>query len=148
MSSELKVYNRFGELSLHLRLSVDNGPDLRIIDGTPDMRAAISSLRGVDFDRTVAKNNELLRFVADWGSADYLSVLGRYFVENFGWSTKIVETQPSTASRLVASSNLVDYKGPMSVAFPVENTVLVANVTEDRADLLPTAPTCAYAATP
>src|SRR5580698_1894619 len=98
MPSELKVYNRFGEVSLHLRLSLDNVTDLRIIDGTPDMRAAIASLQGVDFDRTVAKDDELLRFAADWGSADYLTVLGRYFVENFGWSTKIVETQPSTAS--------------------------------------------------
>jgi hypothetical protein len=92
MISELKVYNKFGELNLHVRLSLGNAADLLILDGTPEMRAAISMLRGADFDRTIAKSNEVVRFEAEWGSADYLAVLSRYLVENYGWSTKMVET--------------------------------------------------------
>jgi hypothetical protein len=107
VSSELKVYNRFDELTLHLRLSLGASPELLTVDGTPEMRAAIANLKGNDFDRTVVKGNELIRLTADWGSGEYLSVLGRYFVLNFGWSTKIVETaQPSTSVNFAASGNL------------------------------------------
>jgi hypothetical protein len=141
MASELKVYNRFGELTLHLRLSLDKRPELSTVDGTPEMRTAIASLRGSDFDRTVVKGNEHVRLMADWGSPEYLNVLGRYFVTNFGWSTKIVEAaQPSTSVCFAASGNytpLVEYG--IRSARPVDNAILVANFREDRPDFQPTA---------
>jgi hypothetical protein len=140
MASELKVYNRFGELTLHLRLSLENGPEMFTVDGTPEMRAAIASLKGIDFDRTVVKSNELLRLTANWGSPGYLNTLGRYFVTNFGWTTKIVQAEePSTAVYLTASGNSAPpiYYGIPS-ARPAASTIVMVNINEDSPDFQPT----------
>jgi|SRR5208282_365297 hypothetical protein len=142
MASELKVYNRFDELTLHVRLSLDNVPELQTIDGTPEMRAAIASLRGTDFDRMVLKGKELQRLTANWGSPGYLNVLARYFVMNFGWRTTIVETEkPSTAVLLTASGNSAPpvYYG-VSPERPAAYTMLMrVNINKDSPDFQPTA---------
>jgi hypothetical protein len=141
MASDLKVYNRFDELTLHVRLSLDDGPELYTVDGTPEMRTAIASLKGVDFDRTVVKNNEHLRFTADWGSPGYLTALGRYFVTNFGWRTKIVETEePSARVGFIASGNFAPqvYYSEVTSVRAVASTMVMVNINEDRPDWQPT----------
>lgn len=97
MVNELKVYNSFGELTLHLRQLLSPNADLLTIDGTEDMRAAVAELRGSDFDRTIAKDSELIRLTANWGSAEFLPVLARYFGMNFGWRTQTIETDESVS---------------------------------------------------
>jgi hypothetical protein len=136
MSSELKVYNRFGELTLHVRLSSGDVPELRTVDGTPEMRAAIASLKGIDFDRVVVKDKEHYRLTANWGSPGYLSVLARYFVTNFGWKTKIIETgEPSTRACLSASGNFPAFVYcKITSEFATGNTMMIVNVNEDSPD--------------
>jgi hypothetical protein len=141
MTSELKVYNSFGELTLHLRASSENGPQISTVDGTPEMRSAITSLRGTDFDRTVVKSNELSRLTANWGSPAYLSTLGRYFVANFGWRTKLVETEESSASLYSMASGT--FASPIyyyctASGSPAANTMVTVNISEDRPDTEPT----------
>ena len=116
MVNELKVYNCFGELTLHLRHSLGQNAELLTIDGTDDMQAAVAELRGNDFDRTIAKGGELVRLTASWGSEQYLPVLARYFGMNFGWRTQTIQTkeqasparEPSEAllTRLVSLSSV------------------------------------------
>jgi hypothetical protein len=93
MASELKVYNQFRELILHIRLTSGDTPELLTIDATDEMRSAISSLIGQDFDRTVGGVRDLMRFSARWGAPEYARVLADYFANNFGWSTSLVETE-------------------------------------------------------
>ncbi|HYM78370.1 MAG TPA: hypothetical protein VE377_20520 [Candidatus Dormibacteraeota bacterium] len=93
MVNELKVYNRFGELTLHLRHSLGPAPELITIDATEDMRAAVAELRGNDFDRTIAKAGELVRLTADWTSSQFLPVLAQYLAMNFGWRTQTIEVK-------------------------------------------------------
>ena len=93
MVNELKVYNRFGELTLHLRHSLGVARELIIVDATEDMRAAVAGFKGSDFDRTIAKGSELIRLTADWGSPQYLSVLAQYLGMNFGWKTQTIEVE-------------------------------------------------------
>jgi hypothetical protein len=98
MASELRVFNQFREVILHIRLTSANVPELLTISATEDMRSAVSSLIGQDFDRTVGKGNELIRFTAKWGTPEYARVMADYFQNNFGWSTFLAETeQPSSA---------------------------------------------------
>ncbi|HET7890448.1 MAG TPA: hypothetical protein VFL34_02945 [Candidatus Sulfotelmatobacter sp.] len=139
MASELKVYNRFGELTLHVRLSVENGPELTTIDGTREMRAAIAGFKGSDFDRTVIKENELHRLTSNWGSPAYLNVLGRYFVANFGWDTTIVEAdESSTASTwTTASGNVFSYGVVLQPR--LTNTVVTVNINADSPEFRATA---------
>ncbi len=90
MSRELKVYNRFDELIAHLRLVPGYPVPLQIVDGTPELRAAVRALAGYDFDRTVVVANHHRRFTAAWGTPEYLDALAGYWSSNFGWRTKII----------------------------------------------------------
>jgi hypothetical protein len=143
MVSELKVYNRFDELTLHVRLALDQGlPKLLVVDGTPEMQAAVISLKGIDFDRTVVKDNAHLRFTANWGSAEYLNVLARYFVANFGWRTKIVEAEGlSTEVYVTASGNFAPVYFGVPVGRPASNTWLSVNINENFPESQPRAET-------
>ena len=47
-----------------------------------------------DFDETVVHENQRQRFQARWGTPEYLDVLGAYWSSNYGWQTRIVETEP------------------------------------------------------
>ena len=154
MVSELKVYNRFNELTLHLRHSLDGKPELLIIDGTPEMQSAVAHWQGTDFDRTVAKGHDLIRLVANWDSAEYLIVLGRYLKMNFGWKTRIVQTQNCTAEHAATSGNIFgvgsvfghtlspQYPSGMSSAGWISasqsrsggSTIVIANITEDGSE--------------
>lgn len=92
MSRQLKVYNRFKELILHLRYVPGDPLPLQIEDGTPDMQAAVRSLASRDFDQTVVVGNRRLRFEARWGTPEYLDALANYWSTNFGWQTRMVDT--------------------------------------------------------
>lgn len=135
MINELKVYNRFGELTLHLRQLIDRGSELLTIDGTENMRAAIAELRGSDFDRTIAKGRELVRLTSEWGNPEYLGVLARYFVMNFGWKTQTIETNSVSASP--AGAHLALTSSPQSRS-GTGNIVVITKVTEDHPDYQPT----------
>jgi hypothetical protein len=91
MISELKVYSKTGELILHIRYAPDELFPLQIVDGTTDMKGSVLNVSGHDFDRTVFKNRQPLRFVARWGSSDYVHALAGYWAANFGWPTKVTE---------------------------------------------------------
>jgi hypothetical protein len=135
MVNELKVYNRFGELTLHLRHSLGPNPELLTIDGTEDMRAAVAQLKGNDFDRTIAKGNELVRLTADWGSPQYLSILAQYLGMNFGWRTQIIETE-QRASMIYKPAEVTDVSRNDPFSRYSGNTMLViTNVSEYRPDL-------------
>jgi len=132
MTSELKVYNQFREVILHIRVASGDEAGFYTIDATDEMKAAISNIRGLDFDRTVGKGNELLRFTAKWGSPEYAQVLARYLVNNFGWTTKLVETQqPSVANSLAASGSYLCYYVGTSRSLPEASYSLVAKVTTE-----------------
>jgi len=97
MASELKVRNQFREVILQIRLTSGDVPELLTITATEEMRSAVSSLTGLDFDRTVGSGTKMRRYRARWGSEEYAQVLAEYFQHNFGWSTSLVETeQPSS----------------------------------------------------
>ena len=91
ISRELKVYNRFEELILHLRFVPGDPLPLRIEDGTQELRNAVRSLVGHDFDQTVVIEKQRRRFQATWGSPEYLDALAGYWSSNFGWRTRLVE---------------------------------------------------------
>jgi len=138
MTSELKVYNQFREVILHIRLASGDEAGFYTIDATDEMKAAISNLKGLDFDRTVGRGNELLRFTAKWGSPEYARVLARYLVNNFGWTTKLVETQgPSLVNSLAASGSYFCYYVGTSPSLPEAGYSLVAEVTTEDPDRHP-----------
>jgi hypothetical protein len=95
MSRELKIYNQFDELILHVEHAPNAIPSLRIIDGTPELRSAIRSLAGHPFERLALLDGQMSRFEAEWGDADFLNVVASYWRANFGWRTKIVEKAPA-----------------------------------------------------
>jgi hypothetical protein len=95
MTRELKVYNQFDELILHLEFVSDHPLPLQIVDGTPELRSAVRSLLGRDFDRTVVVGSQQRRFAAKWGSPDYVDALAGYWSSNFGWRTRIVDQSVS-----------------------------------------------------
>ncbi|MFZ0419915.1 MAG: hypothetical protein WAM04_17580 [Candidatus Sulfotelmatobacter sp.] len=99
MTSELKVYNQFREMILHIRLTYGDAPELLTIDATEEMRSAAHGLIGRDFDRTIGKGGDLLRLTARWGDPDYAQVLAEYFSNNFGWSTWLIEREQPLSAR-------------------------------------------------
>jgi len=113
MSNELKVYNQFSEMILHIRLApADDPTGIYTVDATDEMRVAVANLKGRDFDRMVGKGNELIRFAAKWGSPEYAEVLARYFVTNFGWRTALIETaQPLAANSFATSGSFLSCLG-------------------------------------
>jgi hypothetical protein len=111
MSNELKVYNEFGEVILNVRAS-GSGASLLTVDATDEMQTAINEINGRDLDITIHKGAEELKFTAKWGSPEFLQVLARYLVDNFGWKTKVIETLPSPTSTVSASGSFVSYPGP------------------------------------
>lgn len=111
MSRELKVYNRFDEMILHLQFVYGDSSPLQIIDGTPEMQAAVRALAGQDFDLTVVVNNQHQQFTAKWGSPEYIDTLAGYWSSNFGWRTRTIDNAASIYSlRLtnMVASNLID----------------------------------------
>jgi hypothetical protein len=94
MNRELKIYNRFDELILHLKFIPNDSLPLQIEDGTPELREAVRSLSGKDFDQTVVVEKERRRFFAEWGTPEYLDALAGYWSTNFGWQSSIVEAAP------------------------------------------------------
>jgi|HubBroStandDraft_2_1064218.scaffolds.fasta_scaffold147634_2 hypothetical protein len=99
MVSELEVRNQFREVILHISLTSGDVPALLTISATDEMRSAVASLIGEDFDRTIGNGNRLQRFTARWGTPEYPRVLAEYFGNNFGWSTSLVETEhPSSVA--------------------------------------------------
>ena len=92
MSRQLKVYNRFGEMILHLRFVPGDILPIRVEDGTTEFRAAVRGLSGRDFEETVVVGKQRRRFEAKWGTPEYLDALAGYWSSNFGWQTRIVET--------------------------------------------------------
>lgn len=133
MPNELKVYNEFGEVILNLRVSSGEKPTLLTIDATDEMQRAINQLNGRDLDITIRKGTEDLRFTAKWGSPEFVQVLARYLVNNFGWKTKVVETQmPSATNTVSASGGFVTYSGPASNgSFPGPAQRVFASLTID-----------------
>ena len=93
MSKELKVYNRFGELILYLRFVPGCFFPLQVVLGSWELREAVNSLRGHDFDRTVVVDGQHRRFVATWASCEYLDALAGYWESNFRWRTEIKTTE-------------------------------------------------------
>lgn len=132
MVNVLKVYNCFGELTLHLRHSLGQNPELLTVDGTDDMRAAVAELRGNDFDRTIAKGGELVRLTARWGSQQYLPVLARYFGMNFGWRTQTIQTKEHASLVREPSEALLTQQLVSGNA-----TIVFTNVSEYRPDSEP-----------
>lgn len=94
MNRQLKVYNRFAELILNVRFVLGDPLPIQIEDGTPELQKAVRSLIGHDFDETVVHENQRQRFQARWGTPEYLDALGAYWSSNYGWQTRIVETEP------------------------------------------------------
>jgi len=110
MSRELKVYNEFGEVILNLRASSGVSPTLLTVDATKEMEKVVNELKGRDLDITIHKGAEEIKFTAKWGSPEFLRVLARYLVDNFGWKTKLTETSlPALANTTSASGSLVSY---------------------------------------
>jgi hypothetical protein len=100
---------------LNLRLAPDGSPRLLTIDATDEMQEAVKHLQGRDLDVTVQKGAEQLRFTARWGSPEFLQVLARYLVNNFGWKTKISETQLLSATNTTSGSgSFVAYSGTVN----------------------------------
>jgi hypothetical protein len=89
MAEELKVYNQFNELILHLRLAPRRPFPLQVVQGTRELREAIRALYGQDFDQTVIVAGQHQRFIASWGSPEYLGALAGYWKNNFQWRTEI-----------------------------------------------------------
>ena len=111
MRRQLKVYNSFGELILHLEL-VDGDPQpLQILDGTPHMRAAVRSLFGQDFDLAVPLKNQPVHLFARWGTPEYIDALAQYWSANFGWRTKILSTVTTLESISARALHQHDYVG-------------------------------------
>lgn len=98
---ELKVYNRFDELILHLEYVPHDAEPMRIVEATPELREALRTLARNDFDRTVAIKRQLQRFTANWRSAKYLEVLADYLAANFKWTTKLLD-KPETQTLRVS----------------------------------------------
>jgi len=140
MASELKVYNQFREVILHVRFTSGDMPELLMIDGTDEMRLAMRSLVGQDFERNVAKGGEVLRFSAAWGSPEFGRVLAGYFSTNYSWSTKIIETeqplQANTSSGAACYSLLLHFldRAQANTSVHVWN---IANLTTDDPRLRP-----------
>lgn len=101
MTSELTVYGQLGEVILHARYAPQRLLPIEIVDGTPEMRAAVRSVLGRDFDRTVFVDRQPQRFAASWGSPEYLRALAGYWSANFGWQTKITDVADGWSSFLV-----------------------------------------------
>jgi len=95
MPLQLKVYNEFDELLLHVEHVQGDSSPLRIYEGTANLRHAVKSLEGYDFERSAIVAGELRQFSAKWDSPDFLAALGGYWSSNFGWRTKLTETAPS-----------------------------------------------------
>lgn len=89
MTKELRVYNRFGELILYLRLAPGHFFPLQVVLGSWELREAVNSLRGHDFDRTVFVDGQHRRFTARWATPEYLDALAGYWESNFRWRTEI-----------------------------------------------------------
>lgn len=89
MTKELRVYNRFGELILYLRLIPGHFLPLQVVLGSWELREAVNSLRGHDFDRTVFVDGQHRRFTARWATPEYLDALAGYWESNFRWRTEI-----------------------------------------------------------
>src|SRR5215470_14487647 len=96
MSRELKVYNEFGELILHVEHR-QGDPCLRIIDGTREMSQAIRLLHGRDFERAAIVDGQLCDFRAAWDDPEFLDAVGGFWTANFGWRTRIVQKAPKIA---------------------------------------------------
>ncbi|MGC2154555.1 MAG: hypothetical protein WA618_21130 [Terriglobales bacterium] len=119
MPNELKAYNEFGEMILHLRFPSGGNPGMLTIDATKEMQTAINGLRDRDLDVVVQKGSEQLRFSAKWGSAEFAQVLAGYLVNNFGWTTKVLETHiPSLTNAVSASGTSITFSGSFGNAFP------------------------------
>jgi hypothetical protein len=88
MTKELKVYNRFNELILYLRLAPEHLFPLQVVLGSRELRQAVRGLYGQDFDRTVVVDGQHRRFVASWASSEYLDALAGYWESNFRWRTE------------------------------------------------------------
>jgi hypothetical protein len=97
MPRQLRVYNQFEELILQLEHVPGDPSPVRILEGTKELKSAIRSLEGIDFDRTAIVRGELRHFAAKWDSPDFLDALSGYWSSNFGWRTKLTETAPSFA---------------------------------------------------
>ena len=95
MSRNLKVYNSFGELILHLDFVLGDRLPLQAQDGTPEMLALVRALTGRDFDLSVSVGNQQRRFEAKWGTPEYLDALAGYLKSNFSWRTKIIDSTSS-----------------------------------------------------
>lgn len=110
MVSELEVRNQFREVILHISLTSGSVPKLLTISATDEMRSAVASLIGEDFDRTVGNGDKLQRFTARWGTPEYARVLAEYFGNNFGWSTSLVETEQPSSTQVEAGYYQAQWK--------------------------------------
>lgn len=90
MLSELKVYTSTQELILHVRYAPEELFPIQIVDGTPEMQAAMLGLAGHDFERVVIKNRQLYRFAAKWRSQGYIQTLASYWATNYEWRTAVM----------------------------------------------------------
>jgi hypothetical protein len=91
MSKELKVYNQFQELILHVEYVRDRGPVLRVIDGTPELRRSIKLLEGQPFERAILIDGQLREYRSSWGDKDFLDCVAGYWSANFGWRVRLLE---------------------------------------------------------
>lgn len=108
MIRELSVQNGFRETILRLEYTPSDPLTIRVLQGTPEMREAVRSLEGHDFDRTVVIDRRDERFSARWGDVNYLDALAGYWRANFGWRTEIVESFAAWGSLKPALPHYVD----------------------------------------
>ncbi|HTV59605.1 MAG TPA: hypothetical protein VMJ93_12110 [Verrucomicrobiae bacterium] len=103
MTKNLKVYNQFDELILHVEHTPGENPSLTILDGTAELTAAIRLLSGYDFDRPALANGQMCRFSAGWDEEGFLDAIGGYWAATYSWKTRIVEKAPHLTT--VVSTN-------------------------------------------
>lgn len=112
MSKQLKVYNRFNELTLYLEFTPGQLPlPLRVVLGSRELRNAVRDLYGHDFDRTALINGQLHRFVASWGSSEYLDTLAGYWASNFRWRTEITCDEIPVGTQTRSSDLAIQWPG-------------------------------------
>lgn len=114
MARQLKVYNRFDELILHLRFVPEDPSPYQVIEGSRELREAVCGLYGQDFDRTVIEDGQQRRFVASWASPEYVDTLAGYWASNFRWRTETTSDEFEIEIRntgLVPSAHSVGFGG-------------------------------------
>ncbi|MGI0080455.1 MAG: hypothetical protein ACRECH_12625 [Nitrososphaerales archaeon] len=120
MPRELKVYNRFDDLILHLRFVPGQLTPYQVIEGSTELREAVWGLYGQDFDRIVIVGREPRRFTAKWASPEYLDAMAGYWASNFGWRT---ETLTDEFPILLRDMGLVRSAPSVALGARTENRV-------------------------